>query len=54
MLTEQAFHLVVEVCPWITTLFLQLHLYVALKLIKLREYCYYRNFKNPIGQSQLL
>jgi hypothetical protein len=54
MLTEYAFHLVVEVCFWITTLILQLDLNITLELIKLREDCYHRDLKNPMGQSQFM
>jgi hypothetical protein len=48
MFTKYGFHLVVEVRSLITTLILQLDLDVALELIKLREYCYYRDFY-PVG-----
>jgi hypothetical protein len=51
MFTKYAFHLVIEVYSWITTLILQFHLNIALELIKLREYRYQRDFKNLIGQS---
>ena len=49
--TEYGFHLVVEFCNF-TTLILQLHLDVALELVKLCEYRYHGDLKNPACQSQ--
>jgi hypothetical protein len=37
---------------WIILQILQLHLDVALELVKLREYRYHRDLKNPTYQSQ--
>ena len=54
MFTEHAFHLIVEMLSWITALIFQLHPNVALELVKLREYCYHRNLKDPFGQSPFI
>jgi hypothetical protein len=53
MFPEYGFYLIIKVRSWITTLIFQLHLDVALELIKLREYCYDRNLY-PIGQTQFI
>ena len=50
ILIEDTFHLGVKVCPSVTTFILQLHLDVALELIKFCENGYYRDLKNHTCQ----